>query len=101
MHRKQLTRVLASEQIGPAKNSTNSRSDVFQSPYYSSFYGRTSTNNDVYFRKLTDPSECDLKLAGYQVFHFGAEELQNSDSAQTVRVVFESLFKEYRVTIPS
>jgi len=41
----------------------------------------------------------DLKLAGYDVFHFGAEELRNSDSAEFVRAFFESLFKEYRVIV--
>ena len=40
-----------------------------------------------------------LKLAGYEVFHFGAEELQNGDSGEIVRSFFELLFKEYRVTV--
>jgi very-short-patch-repair endonuclease len=43
----------------------------------------------------------ELKLAGYHVFRFGAEELQHSDSAETVRAFFELLFKEYRVTVRS
>lgn len=43
----------------------------------------------------------DLKLAGYDVFHFGAEELQSSDSAESVRTFFELLFKEYRVMLRS
>ena len=43
----------------------------------------------------------ELKLARYEVFHFGAEELQNGDSGEIVRSFFELLFKEYRVTVTS
>ena len=41
----------------------------------------------------------ELKLAGYHVFHFGAEELRNTESAEFVRAFFEALFKEYRVIV--
>jgi hypothetical protein len=41
----------------------------------------------------------ELKLARYEVFHFGAEELQHGDSGEIVRSFFELLFKEYWVTV--
>jgi hypothetical protein len=41
----------------------------------------------------------ELKLAGYEVFHFAAKELQNGDWGENVRSFFELLFKEYRVTV--
>lgn len=64
-------------------------------PHYANEQGRAdATRYSAMVR-----ADRDLKLAGYQVFHFGAEELQNSDSAETVRMFFELLFKEYRVMV--
>jgi len=42
----------------------------------------------------------DLALAGYQVFRFGAEELQRQGAACVVRRFFDALFKRYGVVVP-
>jgi very-short-patch-repair endonuclease len=39
----------------------------------------------------------ELKLAGYEVFRFGAEELAGESAAPTVRQFFEALFKRHRL----
>jgi hypothetical protein len=39
----------------------------------------------------------DLKLAGYEVFHFGSQELETSDSMDNVKRFFDLLFEEYGV----
>lgn len=39
----------------------------------------------------------ELKLSGYDVFRFGAHELQSADAATIVKHFFESLFNRYRV----
>lgn len=40
----------------------------------------------------------DLKLSGYEVFRFGASELQDSGSADLVRAFFEAMFQRHEVT---
>ena len=39
----------------------------------------------------------DLRLAGYEVFRFGASELSNIGAADAVTAFFQELFKRYRV----
>ena len=39
----------------------------------------------------------DLKLTGYEVFRFGAAELQRPTAKADVKSFFEALFKRYRV----
>jgi very-short-patch-repair endonuclease len=39
----------------------------------------------------------DLKLAGYEVFRFGAAELGTDDAKVKVKKFFETLFKIYRI----
>ena len=39
----------------------------------------------------------ELKLSGYEVFRFGAWELQSADTGTVVKNFFDSLFKQYRV----
>ena len=39
----------------------------------------------------------ELKLAGYEVFRFGAAELQAPDAKADVKAFFEALFKRYGV----
>lgn len=40
----------------------------------------------------------ELKLAGYEVFRFGAAELQANSAKMDVKAFFEALFKRYRVS---
>ncbi len=41
----------------------------------------------------------ELKLAGYEVFRFGAEELQGGSAQEMVKRFFDTLFKRYGVSI--
>jgi very-short-patch-repair endonuclease len=43
----------------------------------------------------------DLKLAGYEVFRFGAEELQGVAAQDLAKKFFEAMFKRYAVPIPA
>jgi hypothetical protein len=43
----------------------------------------------------------ELKLGGYDVFHFGGAELEGEAGRQRVRQFFDSLFKRYGVTVPT
>jgi len=43
----------------------------------------------------------ELKLAGYHVFRFGAEELQGDAARGMVKKFFDALFKQYGVLVPS
>lgn len=49
----------------------------------------------LYAREMA--ADRDLKLAGYEVFRFGAAELLASDAEEKVRTFFHSLFKRYNV----
>jgi len=40
----------------------------------------------------------ELKLAGYEVFRFGAAELQANSAKMDVKAFFKALFKRYRVS---
>ena len=41
----------------------------------------------------------ELKLAGYQIFRFGAHELLDVSAADSVKRFFETLFKKYGVPV--
>ncbi len=41
----------------------------------------------------------DLKLAGYEVFRFGASELQTPDAKARVKNFFKAVFKRYGVPV--
>ena len=41
----------------------------------------------------------ELKLAGYQIFRFGAHELLGDSAGVLVKTFFESLFKRYGVPV--
>lgn len=43
----------------------------------------------------------DLRLAGYEVFRFGAAELETDEDKQRVHAFFRSLFRKYGVDVPS
>lgn len=40
----------------------------------------------------------ELKLAGYEVFRFGAAELNTAGAKMKVKEFFEALFKRYRIS---
>lgn len=42
----------------------------------------------------------DLKLAGYQVFRFGAKELERDSAPELVKTFFNALFTRYKIEIP-
>lgn len=57
--------------------------------------------NPAKYAALT-AADRDLKLAGYQVFRFGADELRDKSSAQAaVKSFFIALFKKYAVRVPA
>jgi hypothetical protein len=41
----------------------------------------------------------ELRLAGYDVFRFGADELRGGAGRATVKLFFEELFKRYKVAV--
>jgi very-short-patch-repair endonuclease len=41
----------------------------------------------------------ELKLAGYQIFRFGAHELLGESAGALVKTFFESLFKRYGIPV--
>jgi very-short-patch-repair endonuclease len=41
----------------------------------------------------------ELKLAGYQIFRFGAHELLDVSAADSVKKFFEALFNKYGVSV--
>lgn len=43
----------------------------------------------------------DLKLRGYEVYRFGAEELYDNAAEQAVKLFFGALFTRYRVVVPA
>lgn len=54
-------------------------------------------NADVQRYAKTVRGDRELKLAGYEVFRFGAAELQTPDSKANVKAFFNALFKRYGV----
>ncbi len=51
------------------------------------------------YAKMT-AADRELKLAGYEVFRFGADELQNDSALDAVSKFFEGMFKKYGVSVP-
>jgi very-short-patch-repair endonuclease len=62
-------------------------------------YAREDGRADVARYATMVAADRDLTLAAYQVFRFGAEELQGN-AAGVVKKFFEALFKRYGVVIP-
>lgn len=62
-------------------------------------YADTSGNADVQRYAQMVRADRELKLAGYEVFRFGAAELQGTTSKTDVKTFFEALFKRYGVAI--
>lgn len=60
-------------------------------------YADVNGNANVDRYADTMSADRDLKLSGYEVFRFGAVELQRSDAETKVKDFFESLFKRYGV----
>ncbi len=61
-------------------------------------YADASGTADVQRYARMVRADRELKLAGYEVFRFGAAELQASTAKADVKTFFESLFKRYDVS---
>lgn len=60
-------------------------------------YADTTGTADVQRYAQMVKADRELKLAGYEVFRFGAAELQGSEAQADVKAFFETLFKRYGV----
>lgn len=61
-------------------------------------YGTDDGNADPSRYAQMTAADRDLKLAGYEVFRFGATELQETNAKQTARTFFQQLFRLHRLT---
>lgn len=64
-------------------------------------YARADGRADPRAYAATAAADRELKLAGYEVFRFGAAELQREDAPQLVKAFFVSMFRSFGVPIPS
>lgn len=60
-------------------------------------YAQDNGQADVSRYAKMAAADRELKLSGYEVFRFGAEELRGDQAHDVARTFFESLFKRYRV----
>jgi very-short-patch-repair endonuclease len=63
-------------------------------------YARDNGQADSARYAATVAADRDLKLAGYEVFRFGTEELQGEAARGLVKKFFDTLFKRYGVFVP-
>jgi len=61
-------------------------------------YADTAGSADVQRHAHMVRADRELKLAGYEVFRFGASELQAHTAKADVKVFFDTLFKRYGVS---
>ncbi len=64
-------------------------------------YSRENGKADCARYATMAAADRELRLAGYEVFRFGADELQGDGGRRMVKSFFDVLFKRYGVSVPS